>query len=165
MPRRMDDTKRQDIIEAIRGNAGTKSTGVLAEELGVSRTTIHRLTKEAGLEGIWERSQTQNATQARQADLAELRSLTSARFLRKANEMLDRMDEPCEVFAFGGVDNRVSTHVLDRPPSQDARNFMISAATALDKHLVLDRHDSDDKGGAAVDAWLRHVMGGVTGAG
>lgn len=162
MPPRMDDTKRQTIIDTIRDSAGNKSTGALAKELGVSRTTIHRLAKEAGLEGIWERSQTENATRAREADMAELRSQTAARFLHEANKMLDRLNEPCEVFAFGGAENRFNSHVLDRPPSAEVRNFMTSAAIAMDKHVLLDKHDTSETGGAAVDAWLRHIIGGET---
>lgn len=161
MPPRMDDNKRQQILEAVT-NANGRSRNDIAREFGVSGSTVGRIADEAGVQDAWDRTNTEKGTQARSADLAELRSLTSARFLQEANKMLDRLNEPCEVYAFGGAENRFNSEVLHRPPSAEARNFIVSAATALDKHLILDRHDSDDKGGAAVDAWLRHVMGGTT---
>lgn len=164
MPPRMEDSKREQILADIEATAGTLDGTVrkIADRQGVSTATVQRVAKAAGLTDVWSRDTTQKGTQARQADLAEIRSLTAARFLQEANKMLDRLNEPCEVFAFGGSEGRFSSEVLHRPPSQEARNFMTAAAVALDKHLLLDKHDSDDKGGAAVDAWLRHVMGGVT---
>lgn len=160
MPPPLDPTERQAILDDIQ--AGELSRNAIARKHHRSVSTITGIAKAAGETDAFDRSQTEKGTQARVADLAELRSQTSARFLQEANKMLDRLNEPCEVFAFGGAENRFNSEVLHRPPSQEARNFLTSAAVALDKHLVLDRHDSDDKGGAAVDAWLRHVMGTTT---
>lgn len=164
MPPRMDDGKREEILADIENTAGTLDGTVrkIADRQGVSTATVQRVAKAAGLTDVWSRDQTQKGTQARQVDLAELRSLTAARFLQESNKMLDRLNEPCEVFAFGGAENRFNSEVLHRPPSQEARNFMTAAAVALDKHLVLDKHDSSETGGAAVDAWLRHIIGGGT---
>ena len=161
MPPPLNPTKRQAILDDIEATAGTLDGTVrkIADRQGVSTATVQRLAKAADLSDAWSRDKTQKGTQARQADLAELRSLTSARFLQEANKMLDRLNEPCEVFAFGGAENRFNSEVLHRPPSQEARNFLTSAAVALDKHLLLDKHDTDDQSGAAVDSWLRSVMG------
>lgn len=161
MPPRMDDSKRQQILEAVT-NANGRSRNDIAREFGVSGSTVGRIADEAGVQDAWDRTNTEKGTQARSADLAELRSRTAARFLQKANEMLDRLEEPCEVFAFGGAENRFNSEILHRPPSAEARNLMTAAAIALDKHVLLDKHDADDSGGAAVDAWLRHVMGSGT---
>lgn len=160
MPKALDPAERQAILDDIQ--AGKLSRNAIARKHGRSVGTVTNIANSSGLDEPFDRSQTEKGTQARQVDLAELRSLTSARFLQEANKMLDRLNEPCEVFAFGGAENRFNSEVLHRPPSAEARNFIVSAATALDKHLVLDRHDSDDKGGAAVDSWLRHMLGGTT---
>ena len=158
MPPPLDPTKKQAILDAINNSAG-RSRNDIAREFGVSGSTVGRIAEQSGVQDAWDRTNTQKGTQARSADLAELRSRTAARFLQKANEMLDRLEEPCEVFAFGGAENRFNSEILHRPPSAEARNLMTAAAIALDKHVLLDKHDSDDSGGAAVDAWLRSVMG------
>jgi hypothetical protein len=158
MPPPLNEAKRQDILNAINTSDG-RSRNQIAKEFGVAASTVGKIAQEAGITDAFDRTQTQKGTQARSADLAELRSLTSARFLQEATKMLDRLNEPCEVFAFGGAENRFNSEVLHRPPSQEARNFMTAAAVALDKHLLLDKHDSDDQSGAAVDSWLQAMMG------
>lgn len=159
MPPPLNEGKRQDILNAISTSDG-RSRNQIAKEFGVAASTVGKIAQESGISDAFDRTQTQKGTQARSADLAELRSLTAARFLRESNKMLDRLNEPCEVYAFGGAENRFNSEILHRPPSAEARNLMTAAAIALDKHVLLDKHDADDSGGAAVDAWLRHVVGG-----
>ena len=81
-------------------------------------------------------------------DNKALRVSTARRMLIKANELLDQMDQPHIVFNIGGKDNIYTEQLMDRPPTVDLRNLMITAATALDKHLVLEKHDA----GAGTDA-------------
>jgi hypothetical protein len=160
MPRPpMDPAKRQRIADAIRAGAGTRSRADIAREFEVGATTVSRIADELGLVDVWDRAGTKNATQARSADMAEVRTLTAAKLLRKANELIDQMDDAHLVFSFGGKDNDYNEHILERAPTGDLRNLMTAAAIALDKHVLLDKHDHDDSGGAAVDSWLRHIMG------
>ncbi len=56
------------------------------------------------------------------------------------------MDKPHLVFNFGGKDNTYEEHLLQSPPTGDLKNLMVSAATAIDKHIVLERHDATDPG-------------------
>jgi hypothetical protein len=154
----MDPVKRQRIADAIRAGAGKRSQADIAREFSVGRTTVSRIADELGLTDAWDRSLTKNATQARSADMAEARTVIAAKLLRKANELIDQMDDAHLVFSFGGKDNDYNEHILERAPTTDLRNLMTTAAIALDKHVLLDKHDHDDSGGAAVDSWLRHVM-------
>ncbi len=159
MPPRLPEEKRQAIVDAIRTNQG-RSRNDIARDFNVAASTIGKIAQESAITDAFDRTHTQKGTQARAADLAEVRSLTSARFLAEANLMLDRLHEPCEVFAFGGVDNHYASHVMEKPPSAEVRNFMTSAAVAMDKHMRADKHDVElDNGGAAVDQWLRHLLG------
>jgi hypothetical protein len=69
------------------------------------------------------------------------------------------MDRPYAVFAFAGRDGDYREHERDRPPPAELRNLMVSAATALDKHMALDRHDSADPGEVA--SLLGSLLGGL----
>lgn len=155
MPRPTPPDKRAAIIRDVR--SGEKSAGRIAREHGVAQSTVTRI---AGQEGLtFDRSKTKRATEAAVEDNKALRARTSRRFLDKANELLDQMDEPHLVFNFGGRDNTYNERELERPPTADLRNLIVSAATAFDKHMAADRHDNDDQGLAAVDAWLRTMLG------
>ncbi len=157
MPKRLEPSERQAILDDIQ--AGKLARNAIARKHGRSVSTITGIAQSSGATNAFDRSQTEKGTQARSADMAELRSLTKAKLLRKANDLIDQMDDAHLVFAFGGKENDYNEHILERAPTGDLRNLMTSAAIALDKHMALDKHDSDDHGGAAVDSWLRHVLG------
>jgi hypothetical protein len=153
---RIDAAKREAIADTIRAAEGTRSTGSIAKEHGVSRTTVHRIAHEFDLDGAWERSQTVNATRARTIDLADARTRLQERWLAKANEGLDRSENPCVVYSFGGMDNHYAEHTLDLPPAGDYRSFVTAAAVATDKMLALAKHDL---GGAGVDEAKGLILG------
>ncbi|HZE37763.1 MAG TPA: hypothetical protein VE172_03040 [Stackebrandtia sp.] len=155
MPRATSPEKRAAIIADIA--AGKKSAHQIAREHGVAQSTISRI---AGQEGLsFDRSATKDATEAKVADSKARRAEISRKFLEKADKLLDQMDAPHLVFNFGGKDNDYNERVLDKPPTADLRNLMTSAAIAFDKHMAADKHDNDDQGLAAVDAWLRSMLG------
>lgn len=157
MPAPLDPTKRAAIAAALREREQPK-LNQLAREFGVSPDTISRIAKTEGV--TFERTATKNATAAKQADNAARRAELSQRLLDRAVEALGQMDSEFLVFNFGGRDNTYAEHRLDRPPTGDLRNLMTVAAIAVDKHLAIERHDSDGgEGLAAVDAWLRHTLG------
>jgi transposase-like protein len=155
VPRPLPPDKRAAIVRDI--TTGGKSAGRIARDHGVAQSTVSRIAKQDGLD--FDRSQTKRATEAAVADNKARRAVISRKFLEKADELLDQMDQPHLVFNFGGKDNTYNERELDRPPTADLRNLIVSAATAFDKHLAADRHDSDDQGLAAVDAWLRTMLG------
>lgn len=143
---RIAQTKREAIADTIRTAAGTRSTGSIAKEHSVSRTTVHRIAQEAGLENAWERSQTVNATRARSIDLADARTRLQQRWAAKANEGLDRSESTCTVYGFGGMANEYSSHELPLPPAADYRSFVTAAAVATDKMLALAKYDAGSTG-------------------
>lgn len=155
MPRPTPPKKRAAIIADIR--LGTRSAGQIARDHGVAQSTVSRI---AGQEGLsFDRSITKRATEAVVADAKARRAEISRKFLEKADKLLDQMEQPHIVFNIGGKDNVYTEHLMDAPPTADIRNLMTSAAIAFDKHMAADRHDNDDQGLAAVDAWLRTMLG------
>lgn len=152
MPPRIPDETRSAILADIQ--AGQKSRAQIGRDHGVSPQTVKNIADEHGIERPFSREQTKNATEARQADNAHERARLARRFLDEAHRALDAMRQPYTAFNFGGKDNTYAEREMPEPPTGDKRNLMVIAATAADKHMALDHHDSDVKGTAAVDAWL-----------
>lgn len=157
MPPRIPDGKRAAILDDI--TAGNNSCRGIGRDHGVSDATVRKIAAEAGIVDAFSRAQTENATRAVVADNKARRAAMATRLLGEAEAFLDQMGQPYAVYAFGGRDNEYREHLRDRPPPAELRNLMVSAATAIDKHLVLDKHDSDDGSLPTVDAWLKHVTG------
>ena len=153
MPPPLDPELRAAIIASIK--AGGKRNEI-AREHHVSVSTVSRIAQQEGLGDAFDRSQTENATRAMQIDNKARRAGISARLLDKAEQCLDLMDEPYLVHSFGGKDNTYNEHLLDRPPSTDMRNFMTTAAVAIDKHAVLEKLDSD-QGAAGARSMLLNL--------
>ncbi len=152
MPPRIPDDKRSAILADI--EAGKKGRNQIARDHGVGVGTVTKIAKDAGVTTAFDRADLKKATEAAALDNKALRVRTARRFLDKANELLDQMDEPHLVFNFGGKDNTYEEHLLNKPPTGDLKNLMVSAATAIDKHLVLERHDSatSDAASSLLDA-------------
>lgn len=158
MPPAIDPDKREAILADIQ--ARQKSCRQIARDHGVSHSTVRRVAEQAGVDEPFARVNTENATRARVADMAEQRAIASALFLQRAIETLKAMDEPYKVYAFGGKDNTYNEHERDKPPTADLRNLMVTAATGLDKHLVAHRFDSDD-GAERTRSMIGDVMGAL----
>jgi transposase-like protein len=157
MPSPIDPETRAAVLADIK--AGLKSRNSIAREHGVSTTTVSKIARVEHIEQPFSREQTKNATEAAVADAAASRVLLSKRFLAEAHNALDALHQPHTAFNFGGKDNTYNSKALPEPPTGDKRNLMIIAATAADKHMQLDRHDSDTTGLAAVDSWLLFMSG------
>ncbi|GAA3441050.1 hypothetical protein [Planomonospora venezuelensis] len=142
MPRgkALPDDKRQAILDDIK--ASQKSRNAIARDHDVSVGTVTNIAKRNGLTTAFDRSSTKRATEAKQADNRAVRAELSRRLLAKAGDLLDQMDGEYLVYSFGGKDNTFNSKVLPKPPAAELRNLMTSAAVAIDKHVVIDRHDS-----------------------
>jgi hypothetical protein len=116
------------------------SCAQIAAEISRSKSAVSRQCAAMGL--AFDRAQTKAATAAVVADSAALRAQTSRRFLVKANDLLDMMDEPHVAFNFGGKDNTYEEHEFEKPPVDALRSLMQSAAQAFDRHLAQDKHDA-----------------------
>ncbi|MET7333289.1 winged helix-turn-helix domain-containing protein [Nonomuraea sp. NPDC005650] len=158
MPRpTISDQKRAEILDDIR--AGEKSARQIARDHGVAQSTVSKLAKDAGIANAFDRSKTKNATEAARADNAALRASTSRRFLEECNRFLDDLHRPHTAWNFGGKDNTYNEKTFDEPPTGDKRNLIVAAATAIDKHLAVERHDNSGESQAAVDLWLQEMTG------
>lgn len=62
------------------------------------------------------------------------------------------------VFNFGGKENTFEMRRVDFVPGAERRNLIITLGTALDKHAMLDRYDSDIRDRDALTTWLEHMM-------
>lgn len=134
------------------------SVQAIAREFGVHASTVSRWAKADGVS--FDRSQTRAAVEARKVDLAAMRAELATLALQKARGFLDALDRPFLVFNFGGKDNTYAEQELDRPPTGDIRNLMTSYGIAVQRSMELSKFDADpNEGGAAVDAWLAHMIG------
>jgi len=159
MPVRIPDAKREAILADVR--AGTKARNKIALEHDVSAASVTNIARQAGLTDAFDRTQTKSATEAVLADNRAWRAATSRRFLEKCNALMDRMDGPHLVYAFGGKDNDYNEHELAEPPVDALRGLMTAAAIAFDKHLAADKHDADVGNDLnSVDAWLDSLTAG-----
>lgn len=163
--RRISDAVRQAIVADARATIGTPEGALrrIAARHGVSDATVRRCIAEAGdippAGSPATRAKMENATKTRQLTMADRRARLAERFVEVAERALDDMDSPATVFNFGGKDNTFEARVLPRPPTADQRNLAIIAATAVDKHKVLDNYDSDVRDRDALTAWLDHMTG------
>ncbi|GAA4176519.1 helix-turn-helix domain-containing protein [Gryllotalpicola koreensis] len=117
----------------------------IAAELNASTETVSRHARNMGLS--FDRSQTEEATRARVADLAAGRAALAERMLEEAHLILDDMHGEYRVFNFGGKDNTFAEETLDEPPVEAKRSMMTTAAIAFDKVTRVVERDGD--GGAA----------------
>lgn len=120
----------------------------------------------------FDRTETKTATRARQVDLAARRAELAAQLVGDAARLRAQLWEPCverKAMAvaqggnLGSVVEVVEVH-HPRPPFADQQRIMTCVGIAVDKVLAIDRHDNQaDEGLAAVDRWLREMIGEAVG--
>ena len=114
------------------------SRNKIADELGVSRTTVTRWAQREGLD--FDRAQTAAAVAAQRLDLEKARLDLLSGLIIVASQEIERASKPYVVFSFGGQYNEYAEHTLDLPPAEAVRQMTTSAAVVLDKvHRELDR--------------------------
>lgn len=145
--------KRNAILADIR--AGNRRNEI-ARKHGVSAGSVTSIAKQAGLS--FDRSATEKATRARAADCRALRTQLQADLLADAQRFRARAWSPYQV-AMSTAEG-IETITLSLPPLQDARAAYTAIGIAVDKDLAIERAHADDGSGlAAVDAWLRGMLG------
>lgn len=133
--------KRDAILADIR--AGGKSLTQIAKDHQVGKATVHGIAKKAGLADAFDRTQTEQATQAHAADARARREQLKLALLGDAERLRKRAWEQYEVV----VDSRQDgpqTMTLDLPPLQDVRAAYAAIGIAIDKSVRLDQYDSTD---------------------
>jgi hypothetical protein len=112
----------------------------VARRLTLSRSTVSKVCAAAGID--FDRSATEKASLARQADNKARRVGLVDKLYTKAEQLLAQIDHPHIVFNIGGKDNTYTEHLLDRPPTGDIRNLMQSASIALQRAEGLENIDA-----------------------
>lgn len=124
---------------------GTRTVSVIAAELGL---TFDRA------------AMTETATNNRKAQLAARRMDLAEDLQTDAERLTEQMWQPSVVFNFGGKDNTFEKRPVDEPPADAKKALMSAAGIAIDRSLKLAPVEVDQQGLAAVDQWLRGMMGG-----
>jgi hypothetical protein len=131
--------KRSAILKAIK--AGGSSRAQIARDHKVSGSTVSKIAKEAGIEAPFDRAHTKNATQARTVDMAARRAELAELLLGDAFKLRDRVWDKYQVVSFGPDGPEIA--YLNLPPAKDTQCLMASVGIAIDKHLVITKHDAD----------------------
>lgn len=142
MPPRIDDSIRAAILADIR--TGKLSRNAIARTHAVSVGTVTNIARTAGLTQAFDRSQTHQATRAREVDAAAIRADLTARRLTMAVTLHDvavrevtKMREPTTYWDWGGKDHDFDETTRPEPHAQDRRAMMATAAQAIDRSLKL----------------------------
>jgi transposase-like protein len=135
---RISDGKRAAIVEDIR--AGGKSRNQIARDHDVSVGSVTNIARDHGLADAFDRSATKTATAAAVADNKSLRAHLATINLDDANTMRQR--------------------AIDSQTSRDAMQYATAYGIFIDKHLVLDKHDTDN-GSAEQIGVLGEFMAGL----
>lgn len=126
--RPVDDLTRAKIQQA--GREG-KSRNAVAREFSVAGETVTRICAEVGV--TFDRTKTEAAVRAHAIDIAEARTLLIQTMLAEAQDQMDVVNAPYLVWAFGGMDGNIHSHLLDSAPLEARNTAMRSAALAFDK--------------------------------
>ncbi len=107
----------------------------IARRMNRSGRTVSLIAQRLGLS--FDRSATEEATRARSADLAALRTDLAHDLTMDAMRLTQQMWEPSVVFNIGGKDNTYTEHSVDEPPADAKRQLMAAAGAAIDRSLKL----------------------------
>lgn len=151
----LTDHERQEILDLL---ASGKSCRQIAAEVGRSNDTVSRIAASVG--HSFGQSNLARAHEARSAYSAERRALLAARFTEAAEKLLAQLEQPHVAFSFGGKENTYAEHTFDEPDAATKFTLVRGAREAMRTVLDIDRHDNRAEDGlAAVDAWLRDMLG------
>lgn len=156
MPAPLDPARREEIAQAIRDGAGTRSRNSIAREHNVSPSTVSKIAEEAGIENPFDRTLLARACEAKTVDNRARRAQLAEDHLSDAIRLRERIWQPASVVTPQG-----EVVVIELPNAQDVRHFMSAVGQAIKVSMEVERHDAaDGTASSAVDAWLRDVLGG-----
>jgi len=151
----VDDKTRARVRKLARAG---KSRNAIAREVGIDGSTVTKICAEARPPIRFDRSATKAATEARVEDLKAERARIAQSTLAEARRIIGLLSSPHEVTHWD-KDGIMHRDVVNLPTSQDVKNYATAIGILTDKHLVLVRHDSDDRDLPAVDKWLAQMLG------
>ncbi|MGW3196326.1 hypothetical protein ACWDBD_17405 [Streptomyces sp. NPDC001118] len=138
MAKPLPDKKRAAILADIQ--AGEKGRNEIARDHDVSTSTVTNVAKGAGIEDAFDRTATAKATRAREVDCKALREQLKIDMLEDAQRLRQRAWAPYQVVVSTPQGADVVT--LQQPPLSEVRSAYTAVGIAIDKSLVLERHDS-----------------------
>ncbi|MEV6569940.1 helix-turn-helix domain-containing protein [Streptomyces sp. NPDC051577] len=148
----------EDCDELRRLHAEGHGRNEIARRMGRGPRTISVYASQMHL--LFDRAETEEATRVRKIDLEEKRVILAEALTDDAMRLSAAVWEPTKVHNFGGRDNVFRDADVPEPPAADKRALMAAAATANQQALRLVPPETDTEGLAAVDAWLKGMMGG-----
>ena len=155
MPPRIPDDKRTAILADIK--AGQLGARKIAAKHGVSASTVSKLAKDENVLDAFARSQTENATRAVVADSRSRRAQLASDLLDDAEKLRLRAWKAYSYYERGQFGPELVT--LDLPPLKEVKEAYVSLGVAVDKHVVLERHDATDPG--AMGSLLGTLLAGL----
>ncbi|WP_202516588.1 helix-turn-helix domain-containing protein [Streptomyces sp. SID161] len=117
-------------------HAEGKGRNEIANALGRSGRTISTIAKDLGL-SFSRAAEVRQATEIRQADLANRRAALAQRLQDVAERELEKVDKPHTYFDWGGKDHDFDTYEAPEPTPADKRALLGVVATAVDRSLKL----------------------------
>jgi len=117
--------------EVLALHAAGHARNEIARRIGISAGSVTNICRDAGL--TFDRSETKQATEARQVDLAAGRIRLAEKMLAASEDMLDRIDDEYLVYNFGGKENDYNEHLLESAPVEVRRNIITTAGITFDK--------------------------------
>lgn len=151
--RPVEETVRARAIELIKQGIPRNA---IARELFIAPSSVSGIARDEGL-SFDRATQTASATAARMADLKTRRLELIDELMSKAMDHIVAIDQPVEVFNFGGADNSFNSRVLDRVPVADREKLQRAASIALKDARELIR-DDDDEGVAEAESMLMNLI-------
>jgi len=153
-------TKPRPVTDELRGRVRALhgeglGRNAIAREVQVSGATVTKIAQALGLE--FNREDTAIAVRARQVDLDEVRERLARKFLVRAEESLDAIDEPVTIGQFGGSDNTWNERLLDSPTIEQRSILIKTAQAAAAKGIELLKVDAE-RGGIAARGMVVELM-------
>lgn len=148
----VSDETRARIVELHGEGMGRNA---IAREVDLNPSTVGRIC--AGLGLTFDRSATRAAVEARVVDLKAERAELTAGVLADARRIRGLMFEAIKVRTTDG--HGVIVEYDTAPTARDWRDAATAIGILIDKHLVLQKFDSDDTDLPAVERWLQDVLG------
>lgn len=131
----------------------------IARRIGRGPRSVSVIASKLGL--VFDVTMTEEATRHRVAQLADRRAMLAEALQDDAERLTEQLWERAKVFNIGGSGNTYTDHELDEPPADAKKALMAAAGIAIEKSLKLVPPEREDTEGlAAVDAWLRGMIGG-----
>jgi hypothetical protein len=153
--KRLTDAERAQIIDLLGQGHGCVE---IAKQVNRAPDTVSKIAQSIG--HSFGDTNLAHAHEARSAYSAERRASIAAKFTDVCERLLDELEGEFLVFNFGGRDNTYEEHTLDQPPVEAKRQLIQAAREAMRTVLEIDKHDNrNDEGLAAVDSWLRDIVG------